>query len=151
MPRFDMYFEDFETGHIYESEGITITRAMILDFSRNFDPLPFHLDETAAEASHFGGLIASGWQVGVLSFKMFAQSGILTPGAMGAPGMEDVRWLKPVRPGDTVRMRSEVLSTRPSGSRDDRGYVELKMDVLNQKDDVVMDYRVMEILKTRPK
>lgn len=151
MPLFDMYFEDFEPGHTHESPGATITRSMILDFARQFDPLPFHLDETAAEASHFGGLIASGWHVAVLSFRVYAQSGIFTPGTMGSPGMDEVRWLKPVRPGDTIRMRSTVLSVRPSGSRDDRGYVELKMDVLNQKDEIVMDYKVIEILATRPK
>ena len=150
MPAYDMYYEDFQPGHVHESAGVTITRTMILDFARLYDPQPFHLDEIAAGESHFGGLIASGWQVAVLSFRMFAQSGILAPGAMGSPGLDKLRWHLPVRPGDTIRMRSEVLSARTSKTRDDRGYADLKMDVLNQKDEVVMSYLVTEILKRRP-
>ncbi|MDJ0949661.1 MAG: MaoC family dehydratase [Alphaproteobacteria bacterium] len=146
----DRFYEDFEIGQSYRSEAVTLTESDIIDFALRYDPQQFHVDKRAAEQSHFGGLIASGWHVAALSFRMFAQAGILKGGAMGSPGLDKLRWLKPVRPGDTIHAFAEVIDRRDSQSRDDRGYVTLDFQVRNQDDDVVMSYTVIEILARRP-
>ena len=94
-----------------------MSEAQILDFALAYDPQPFHLDRTAAEASPYGGLIASGFQTLALAFRMFYQEKVINACSMGSPGMSELRWLGPVRPGDTLRTEAEVLSTRPSRSK----------------------------------
>lgn len=146
----ERYFEDFEAGECFVSRGVTLSEAQILDFALAYDPQPFHLDRTAAEASPYGGLIASGFQTLALAFRMFYQEGVISACSMGSPGMSELRWLGPVRPGDTLRSEAEVVATRPSRSKPDRGSVEMAFSVSNQRDEVVMTFRTTIILARRP-
>jgi acyl dehydratase len=145
-----LYFEDYAVGDVFRSAGYTLTEAAILDFALAYDPQPFHIDKGAAERSHFGGLIASGWQIGVISFRLLVDAGLLRGGSMGAPGLDNVRWLRPVRAGDTIHAEATVLEARPSTSRADRGYVTIDFRVFNQHEEVVMTYRCPEIIARRP-
>ncbi len=144
------YFEDFAAGDTFESAGITVTESDIIDFALKYDPQPFHLDTEAAARSIYGGLIASGWQVGALAFRMFLQKGVFGDASLGSPGLDELRWLKPVRPGDTIRLAAEVVEVRPSSSRSDRGYVTIDYTALNQRDEPVMSMRGVQILARRP-
>jgi len=146
----DHFFEDFEVGETFESQGMTLTEGAIIDFALTYDPQPFHIDKVAATASHFGGLIASGWQVAAIGFRLITQTGFLKGGGMGSPGLEDVRWHRPVRPGDTLRTTAAVTEIRPSSSRRDRGYVTLAFEILNQDDAAVMSFSAIEIIARRP-
>lgn len=146
----ERYFEDFAVGDIYQSESVTLTESDIIDFALKYDPQPFHVDRLTAERSQFGGLIASGWQVAALSFRMFVQAGVLRGGGMGSPGLDRLRWLQPVRPDDTIHARATVTEVRESSSRRDRGYVTLDFEVRNQRDETVMSYTAVEIVARRP-
>lgn len=145
----ERYFDDFEAGERFVSRGVTLSESQILDFALTYDPQPFHLDRTAAEASPYGGLIASGFQTLALAFRMFYQEKVINACAMGSPGMSELRWLAPVRPGDTLRTEAEVMATRPSRSKPDRGSVEMAFSVRNQRDEVVMTFRTTIILARR--
>ena len=149
MQRDPLYFEDFEAGQTFETRGKTLTEASIIDFAWAHDPQPFHIDAEAAKASPYGGLIASGFQTHLVAFRLVYQENIWNTASMGSPGIDELRWLKPVRPGDTLRVVMEVKETRPSGSRTDRGYVRMFYAVLNQADDCVMSYYATHILRTR--
>lgn len=144
------YFEDFEVGESVRTRGVTLTESAIIDFALRYDPQPFHIDKEAAADSMFGGLIASGWHVGAQAFRMFVETGFIGPASLGSPGIEEVRWLKPVRPGDTISMAGTVAELRPSSSRDDRGYMTLDYEVHNQAGEVVMTFRGVQILRRRP-
>jgi acyl dehydratase len=146
----DLWFEDFAAGQVWETAGATLTEAQILDFAWQYDPQPFHLDKGAAEASPYGGLIASGFQTLLTAFRLFHAERIINPASIGSPGMDEVRWLRPVRPGDTLRVRGEVLETRPSRSKPDRGSALIGYTVLNQRDEAVMTYRATHLFLKRP-
>jgi acyl dehydratase len=145
-----MYFDDFKAGDELASTGATITEAQILDFALKFDPQPFHVDVTAASAGPFEGLIASGFHTLALTFRLFWQTGALNDGSIGSPGIDEVRWLRPVRPGDTLRVRAKVLETRPSRSKPDRGVVRLEYTTSNQNGEVVMTLIGNQLMRTRP-
>ena len=145
-----MYFDDFKAGDELASTGATITEAQIIDFALKFDPQPFHVDVTAAAAGPFEGLIASGFHTLALTFRLFWQTGALNDGSIGSPGIDEVRWLRPVRPGDTLRVRAKVLETRPSRSKPDRGVVRLEYTTSNQKGEVVMTLIGNQLMRTRP-
>lgn len=146
-----MYFDDFKAGDELASSGATVTEAQIIDFALKFDPQPFHLDATAAAASPFGGLIASGFHTIALSFRLFWQTGALNDGSIGSPGIDEVRWLKPVRPGDTLRVVVKVLETRRSTSKPDRGLVKVQYTTLNQHAETVMTLVGNQLMRTRPR
>jgi acyl dehydratase len=131
-------FEDFHVGMMIEQPGPTLTRQDILEFARRYDPQPFHADEEAAKRSIYGGLIASGWQTVSLCTRMMCDSYLLASTSLGSPGMKEVSWLKPVRPGDTLRLRMTVLETKPSTSRPDRGSVLHRWEVFNQSGEIVL-------------
>jgi len=133
-----MYFEDFKVGDEIVSPGTTLTEGQIIDFALQFDPQPFHMDVTAASQSIFGGLVASGFHTAALSFRLFSQTGALTDGSIGSPGLDELRWLKPVRPGDTIHVKATVLETRRSTSKPDRGVVKMSYTTLNQHGEPVM-------------
>ena len=143
-----MYFEEFNVGDKFSSGGVTFTESEIVRFALQYDPQPFHIDVEVAGNSQFKGLIASGFQTLALVFRMYIQEGMLKQG-MGSPGMDELRWLLPVRPGDTLHMEVEVLSTKASSSRTDRGYVEKLCTVVNQKSEKVMTVRVTQIIRRR--
>jgi len=145
-----MYLEDFKPGDELASPGATITEAQIIDIALTFDPQPFHVDVTAAAAGPFGGLIASGFHTLALSFRLFWQTGALNEGSIGSPGIDEVRWLRPVRPGDTLRVVVKVLETRPSRSKPDRGVVKVQYTTSNQHGETVLTVIGNQLVRTRP-
>ena len=119
---FHCYLDHFSEGSTFETEGKTLSEAEILEFALKYDPQPFHMDVEAAKDGPFDGLIASGLQTMAIGLRMLLQSQVFAPGAScGSPGMDELRWLKPVRPGDTLRARGEVIEIIPSRSKPDRG------------------------------
>jgi acyl dehydratase len=143
------YFEDFTQGDRVLTQGITLTDANIIDFGLRFDPQPLHIDKIAAEQGFYGGLIASGWQVAALAFRLFWQSGFIYGGSLGSPGVDELRWLLPVRPGDTIFVEAEVVSLRLS-SKGDRGYIGVSYAVKNQKGETVLTMTGTQIMALRP-
>ena len=146
-PRF---LDEFTPGQRFRTGGITLTEAEIIDFAWRYDPQPFHLDTGAAERSPYGGLIASGFQSLALCFRLFIQSGVLAESSIGSPGIDELRWLAPVRPGDTLHCAVEVLEVRPSSSKPDRGIARFKYQAINQRDEVVLSFIVNHLLLRRP-
>ncbi len=144
------YFDDFEIGERFTSPGVTVSEGQILDFALAYDPQPFHIDKEAAAASPYGGLIASGFQTLALAFRAFFQANVINEASMGSPGMDELRWLKPVRPGDTLHIEAVVKSKRVSESKPDRGIVHMGYEVKNQVDVVVMTFTGIHLLRRRP-
>jgi acyl dehydratase len=145
-----LYFEDFTVGRRFESPGLALTEAEILDFARRYDPQPFHLDAVAARQSPYGGLIASGLHTLTLTFKLFLETGALAASSLGSPGLDEIRWRLPVRPGDTLQVVVEVVAARPSASKPDRGIATLRYEMRNQHGEVVLTMRGHQILRRRP-
>jgi acyl dehydratase len=133
-----LYWEDFTPGQVNEYGPRRVTRDEIVEFAREFDPQPFHLDEEAAKQTMFGGLAASGWHTCCLFMRMIADGFVNNSASMGAPGVDEVRWLVPVRPGDDLTLRATVLDTRVSNSKPDRGFVRFRFEMLNASGAVVM-------------
>ena len=144
------WFEDFEVGQRFVSQGVTFTEASIIDFATRYDPQRFHIDKEAAAQTHFGGIIASGFQTLALSFRMFFQLGVIRESGIGAPGIEDLRWTAPVRPGDTLHTEAEVIELHPSRSKPDRGFVRIRYTTRNQGGETVMTMIVPQIVARRP-
>ena len=132
------YFEDFQVGEQIELGEVEVTEASIIEFAERYDPQPFHVDPEAAAASPFGGLIASGWHTCALYMRLLCDGMILDSSSQGASGMEELRWLAPVRPGDVLRARYTVLDTSPSTTRPNRGTVTFRSEMSNQHDVVVL-------------
>jgi acyl dehydratase len=145
------YFEDFEVGSTDEFGHYPVTREEILEFAGKYDPQPFHLSDAAGQAMHFGGLCASGWHTGAMAMRMIVDS---MPaggsGSLGSPGISELRWIKPVFPGDVLRMKSTVVDKRASRSRPDMGMLFLENQVFNQKDELVMSFRPTVMYQRRP-
>ena len=131
------YWEDFQPDWKFESPPRTLSAAEITSFGRQYDPQSYHTDEEAAKASPFGGLIASGWQTCSLAMRLMCDGYLLETSCIGSPGLEELRWLKPVRPGDALRLRTVVLEQMASQKDAARGTVKFRWDMLNQKDEVV--------------
>ncbi|MFP6777757.1 MAG: MaoC family dehydratase [Alphaproteobacteria bacterium] len=147
---FHCYLDDFTEGSIFETEGKTVSEAEILEFAFKYDPQSFHMDVEAAKEGPFGGLIASGIQTMAIGLRLLLQAQVFAPGAsMGSPGMDELRWLKPVRPGDTLRMRGEVLEVKPSRSKPGRGLLRYSMTIFNQHGEDVMSMVGIQIIKRR--
>lgn len=146
----DLYFEDFTVGREFRTDGATLTESQILDFALAFDPQPFHMDVEAAKQSMFGSLIASGFHTMALTFRLFAQTRALAACSLGSPGVDELRWLRPVRPGDTLRATVQVVEQRPSGSKPDRGIIRLHWTALNQRSEPVLTMTSMQLVKRRP-
>jgi len=134
---FKYYWEDFVPGWVYESPGRTLTAEDIIGFARAYDPQRYHADPERAKATPFGGLIASGWQTASVGMRLMCDGYLLESACLGSPGLEELRWLKPVRPGDALRLRSTVLEQMPSPKDPTRGTVKFRWDVLNQKGEIV--------------
>jgi acyl dehydratase len=133
----DHTFEDFAAGQVYELGSRTVTEAELVEFARQWDPQPFHVDPEAAKESVFGGLIASGWQTGAMWMRMYVDT-MLGSAARGSPGIEELRWLAPVRPGDTLTGRLTVLEATPSATKPDRGTIRIRGELVNQDGVTVM-------------
>jgi len=149
----ERYFEDFSVGERFETGAVTLTDSMIIDFALTYDPQPFHIDREAAAASPFGGggIIASGFQTIALGFRMFMDSRVLAACSIGSPGMDDVQWLAPVRPDDTIHTVAEVMETRESKSKPDRGTLRMRYTIVNQRGEDVARMTAIQIVRRRPK
>ena len=141
------YLDDLSPGQKFITPGVTLTEAEIIDFAWRYDPQPFHLDVNAAARSPYGGLIASGFQSLALCFRLFIQSGIFGESSLGSPGIDDLRWLAPVRPGDTLHCEVEVLEIRPSRTKPDRGIARLRYQAINQHPEAVLSFVVNHLLR----
>lgn len=130
-PASKLYWEDFTPGRVLEYGPRRVTREEILDFAAEFDPQPFHIDEAAGRASMLGCLCASGWHSCCILMRMSADGFVLNSSSMGAPGVDEVRWLAPIRPGDDLTLRATVLSTRASDSRPELGFVNILLELYN--------------------
>ena len=131
------YLEDFEVGQTFSSQNIRIDADRIKSFAAEFDPQPFHLDEKAAIDSIFGGLAASGWHTASITMKLMVESDLKIAGGIVGTSFEELRWSRPVRPGDVLRVESEVLEIRALQSRPDQGVIKVKNTTLNQNDEPV--------------
>jgi len=133
-----LHWEDFSPGQVNEFGSTLMTREAIVGFATDFDPQPFHIDEAAAEATMFGGLIASGWHTAATAMRMMCDAYLLSSASLGSPGLDELKWLQPVRPGDTLGVRLTVLDVRPMQSKPHVGLVRNRWEVLNQRAEVVM-------------
>lgn len=145
-----LYFEDFIVGKRRLLGSRTITQDEILRFAREFDPQPFHVDPQAAAASIFGGLIASGWHTCAIVMRAMCDGYLLDAASLGSPGVDEIRWFKPVRPGDTLSIYTTVVEARPSKSKPDRGVVVSETEAANAAGDVLMRMRGMGMFLRKP-
>ena len=143
------YFEDIEVGTTEEFGEYHVTKEEILEFAEQYDPQPFHTDEEAAEESAFGELVASGWHTTAMAMRMLVDNYLQDTAGMGGRGVDELRWQQPVRPGDTLSVRTKVLDKYPSESDPRREYVERSVEVLNHHDDVVLSYIVTGMIERR--
>jgi acyl dehydratase len=144
------YYEDIAVGERVELGSHTLSKDEIRTFAERYDPQPIHVDEAAAEASVYGGLIASGWHTAAVCMRLLAEGFLNETASMGSPGLDELRWLAPVRPGDSLSASVEILDRRPSESRDDRGYVKNRMIGRNQAGDDVISWEATNIVGRRP-
>ncbi|MCI0570421.1 MAG: MaoC family dehydratase [Myxococcaceae bacterium] len=144
------YFEDFEVGQIGEAGPYVVSREEIVAFARQYDPQPFHLDEDAGAAMHFGGLVASGWHTAAIGHRLLVEGLLKGTASLGSPGLDELRWLKPVRPGDALMLRMEVLELLPSRSRPQQGSVRCLFELRNQHGETVMRQKGIGMFARRP-
>lgn len=144
-----LHWEDFAVGSVATCGPRRVTREEIVAFAAEFDPQPFHLDEEAARTSMLGGLCASGWHTCCLMMRLLADGFLNRTTSMGSPGIDEVRWLLPLRPGDSISLRITVADKRASKSRPDRGFVRLVVEVLNQAGGRVMTLATTMMMKRR--
>ena len=146
---FKYYWEDFPVGKVLDLGTRHVTREEIIEFAGRFDPQPFHVNEEAAKASSYGGLIASGWHTVSMTMRLMCDGYLLESASLGSPGVDQVRWLKPVRPGDTLTARMTVLESRMSASKPDRGTSKSLWEVFNQNGELVMTMEGMGMFRRR--
>jgi len=144
------YLEDFEVGQTFRSARITVDADQIKRFAAEFDPQPFHLDERAAANSIFRGLVASGWHTTAITMKLLVEGELTPAGGIVGVGADEIRWPRPVRPGDELRVECEVIDARASKSRPEQGVVRLKVTTLNQQNEVVQTFMPTLIVPRRP-
>lgn len=145
-----LYWEDSPVGETVEFGKHTFTEREIVEFARQFDPQPFHTDPDAARRSFFGGLIASGWHTCAVAMRLMVQQYIGRSASAGSPGMDHIRWLAPVRPGDTITYRRVILESRPSRSKPDLGLMRSRTEALNQRGEMVMTMEGWGLFRRRP-
>ncbi len=144
-----LYFEDFKVGDRFESPGATVTESQIIEFAMHYDSQPFHMNAEAAKTSIYGGLIASGIHTIAVTFRLFLMTGVISDSNLGSPGFDELRWLRPVRPGDTLRAVGEVLEVIPSASKPDRGIIRFRYTTLNQRNEEVLRVIGNQIIRRR--
>lgn len=150
VPADRRFFEDYVSGRVYELGAITVTEAEIVEFAARFDPQSFHLDPIKAAASQFGGIVASGWHTIGVAMRLLVDHYLTHVASLGSPGVDEIRWPNPVRPGDTLRIRAAIIETRVSRSKPDRGIVRTRIEALNQKDELVLSMIAVSFLGRRP-
>jgi acyl dehydratase len=149
MPIDDRYFEDYMEGAVYEYGYVTVTEAEILDFARKFDPQPIHVDPEFAAQGPFHGLIASGWHTTAMMMRLFAEHCLSQVASLASPGVDEIRWPAPVRPGDSLRLRATIVEARRSRSKPDRGLVRSHAQLINQDHETVLTLIAMNLLRAR--
>jgi acyl dehydratase len=145
-----LYLEDMAVGRVFRSDAALMNLERIKAFAAEFDPQPFHLDEDAAAGSVFGGLVASGWHTAAVAMRLMVESEFRVAGGLVGAGIEHVQWPRPVRPGDLLRVESEILEIRPSRSKPDRGIVRVRNTTLNQDGQPVMIQVANIVVPRRP-
>jgi acyl dehydratase len=146
----DRYFEDFSVGERFETASATISREEAIAFATSYDPQPFHLDEEAARTSMFGKLVVSGWQTAALAMRLIVQSRVLEATGIVGTGVDEVRWFAPVAPGDTLRVRGEIVALTPLPGGKRRGTMRVLTQALNQNDAIVYSAIPTLVLPMRP-
>lgn len=144
------FLDSFAVGDVFVTRAATFTESEIVDFALKYDPQPMHIDAHSAAAGPFGGLIASGFHTLSLSFRLWADLGLFASTNIAGPGLDDVRWEKPIYPGDTIRSHCTVAEVAPSRSKPDRGILKVAFDVRNQRDDTVLTYTIIAMLRRDP-
>ena len=144
------YFEDYQPGTSYDCGTVSLDEASIIAFAKDFDPQPMHVDPAAAAASPFGGLIASGWHTAASVMRLLVQNYLSTEASLGSPGIDEIRWPFPVRPGDTLRVRANVIEARQSLSKPDRGIVKTLIEAVNEDGRTVMRATAINFMRVRP-
>lgn len=143
------YYEDIEVGETQTFGEYQVTKEQIVEFAERYDPQPFHTDEAAARESPFGGLIASGWHTAAMCMRMLAEGPVRERASIGARGADELRWHEPVRPGDTLHLETEVVDKRPSESDPRRGYVDGRVEGINQDEEVVISWIGLGMVERR--
>lgn len=146
----ERYLEDFAVGQTFGSGRLVVEEARIKTFAAEFDPQPFHIDAEAARQSLFGGLAASGWHTAALTMRLLVESDIKPVGGIIGAGFDELRWPRPVRPGDELRVESEVLEVRPSKSRPEQGMIKVRTTTLNQNGEAVQIFVGNLVVPRRP-
>lgn len=150
MPPIDQrYFEDYVPGAVFNYGSLTVDEGELIAFAEKFDPQAMHIDKAAATAGPFGGLIASGWQTVGLAMRLYVDHYLSHCASLASPGIDELRWLKPVRPGDILSIRVTVLEAIPSRSKSNRGVIRALLETLNQNGEVVMTLRPMSLIGRR--
>jgi len=150
MKQVDNYLDDLKPGDRFVSpSGYTLTESDIIDFALRYDPQPFHIDVNAAKETAFGGLISSGFQTLAIGFRVIYSTGFITTANLGGAGVDELRWLRPVRPGDTLRSTAEIKEVTPSKSKPDRGTVKYGLTVSNQNNEPVLTGTFVIVVKRR--
>jgi len=145
----DRYFEDYVAGAVYEYGYASVSQADIIAFAERFDPQPIHIDTHFADGGPFGGLIASGWHTASLAMRLIVDHYLPRAASLASPGIDELRWPAPVRPGDSLRLRTTILESRRSRSKPDRGLVRTRAELLNQHDQIVLSLVAMNLLRLR--
>ena len=143
------YWEDFHVGEVEQIGGRLVDKAELIAFATQFDPQPFHIDEAAAKRSMYGGLIASGWHTCAMVMRLMCDAYLAHAASVGSPGIDNLKWLKPVRPGDVITARRTTLETRASKSKPDIGIVNNLWEVFNQKGELVMSMQGYGMFRRR--
>jgi len=144
-----LFFEDFEVGQVIETGTRTLDQEEIIEFGKKYAPVPYHTDPEAAKESSFGGLVAAGYQTAAVTFGLFAQTGALADSGMGSPGVDSLRWKRPVKAGDTLRVLANVLELSPAEKEGGRDAVRIRYDTLNQHDEIVMTLTSLHFVRRR--
>jgi acyl dehydratase len=146
----ELYLEDLHIGDRFGSDTIAVTEQNIIAFAQEWDPQQFHLDAKAAETSIFKGLSASGWHTAAMSMKLFITGGLKLAGGSVGLGVDELRWPRPVRPGDVLQLETEILDVRASNSQPDRGIIRIRNVTTNQLDEVVQTFMAFVMVRRRP-
>jgi acyl dehydratase len=149
VPLRERYFEDYAVGEVLQFGDELITGDDIVAFARRYDPQPFHVDAAAAASSSFGGLIASGWMTAGVVMRLLVDNFVSPVSSLGSPGMDEIRWARPVRPGDRLKVRVTILALRRSASNPGRGLMQLQQEAVNQRGETVMTLRGWGLYKCR--
>jgi acyl dehydratase len=146
----ERFFEDYPPGAVFTAGTIAVDAAEIVEFARKYDPQAMHTDPEAAARGQFGGLIASGWHTGAMMMRLFADNFLSPSSSVASPGLDELRWLRPVRPGDVLSLRVTILEARPSRSRPEQGVIRSVVEVLNQRGEVAMSLKPISLVRRRP-